>query len=370
MQLTDLQGCFFSRLRELCYYTRRALISLLALVALFFGGYAFADRPDCRVDTAPHVEYYYPPKYTEPSSKGMKRAIPIKHHAAVNFLTAQQSPNRERVSAVGAIYEKGAATLIGTATLIADDLILTAWHVMPQANLANRRYFVLGDLEADELKNFECYEIEPLMLAGSHRGHLDYVIMRILPKSQENLTSTVASQCEKDTRKRLGKDRKLPCSYGTKPLIVTANHDAIDAGNELSMLALTQYPDLPRGLAIHHAKSVLAKRRYIKDSATSVVLDYQMYVYGGNSGGPLFNQKFEWVGIHQRTLCSSKYETLTDWHPYLSEYHPEEVCPDEIASLDEIARFNTPRQGTPMSEIVEHICTYSAKLCDQLTYSK
>ena len=258
------------------------------------------------------------------------------------------STTASRLLPIGAIKHRDHPEIGGTATLVSENIVLTAAHVFPQTTLTAVRTFVLGltdDPGNDD--NLLCFPIRPKYVAHSHRGELDFVFLEIESIPRLAVVSTSKqSVCSPETERNLvAKNLALPCSFGYTPIRPKAMSHAATL-----LFAYTSWNPFPRGLAVHIVSGPQTVTRYTKDSSTVRLFDYRVPSQKGNSGGPLFDSQFNWIAIHQRSPCTAYLETRTDWSPYLDERYPVGHCDG-----NEPMSVNHVRQGTLLTDIAADV---------------
>lgn len=241
--------------------------------------------------------------------------------------------------AIGALIAKdrqGRSMLMGTAVLISADLVVTAGHVVPIPDTVNTQQvrFVLGYnpenlLSAPPKKCAYESEVSRHILAASARSLRDFAVLR--------LKSTIDSSAMQECNWKLLRPRALPPTVNTNAFAI--GHFNLGA---------------ERNLSLFYAGKFMGVNRWSKDGGGSVNVDYGLGTEPGLSGAAVFDEDFNWVALHQRTLSRASEETDTKWHPYGYWMYGDNRadCRGKRPNLSGVSLSDCwPAQGTLMSDI-------------------
>ena len=227
-------------------------------------------------------------------------------------------------------------SILASATFLSSDWLLTASHPFRStrhlALLMARVGYVLPSNPTNQgsvAPLLACdYVFDPSALVSSVRGHLDYLLIKMVKRSCNAGAGVEAEPV-------------IP-----RPLPVAEK--LVD--QPVAVLGYTRNSQLPKGLTLLHGGNFLAARRYTKSLGTLVTLDYEAFSVPGFSGGPVFDVSGNWIAVHQRNLWDASEDEKTRWHPYLDEFYSYEKNNNGVWE-----RPAWPRQATPLIDIAHDV---------------
>lgn len=222
------------------------------------------------------------------------------HEAVKKLVPAQWQKRWPAVGALVATNLHNKDELIGSAVLVAPDLVVSAGHVIPipDAIALHSIKFVLG-YQPENLAGappVNCVVTRSVarpILASSARSLRDFLILQF--DSPIDL-SQLAGNC-------LWK--VLDPVASPKEFVATT---AYAVGH--------QFEQVDRDLTLFYAGKFSGFNRWSKDGGGTLNIDYTLPTKPGASGGAVLDEKFGWVALHQRSLSRARNDADSDWHPY------------------------------------------------------
>lgn len=298
------------------------------------------ETPVATAATAPRESICHRNRKTDADKKVLTSwcHVDLGHKRAQDLLPKPWRGWRPAIGALVGKDSKNVDKLLGTAVLIGADLVVTAGHVVPIPDSMETQdvRFVLGYqpenlLGAPPEACVYKRKVSRPMLAASARSLRDFAVLRLEQRIELSLQAT-------DCNWTLLPPRALPPAVNTKAFAIGHFVDERVAHN----------------LSLFYAGEFMGVNRWSKDGGGSVNVDYGLGTQPGLSGGAVFDEDFNWVALHQRTLSRAYNEVDTRWHPYgfwmYGDNRAECLAKGSDPSGVELT-YCWPAQGTLMSDI-------------------